>query len=49
MNSSTADATLNTGASNTESTGLNTLSDNVLTQNDLLGFQWQISCGMVLF
>ena len=48
MNNSVPDATTSTGTSNIESNGLDRLSDEVLTPNDLLGFQWQIACGMVL-
>ena len=48
MNSSVPDATTGTGTRNIESNGLDTLSDEVLAPNDLLGFQWQIACGMVL-
>ena len=48
MNNSVPDATPGTGTSNTESNGLDALSDEVLTPDDLLGFQWQIACGMVL-
>ena len=48
MNNSVPDATPGTERSNTESNRLNTLSDEVLTTDDLLGFQWQIACGMVL-
>ena len=48
MNNSVPDATPSTGTRTIESNGLDTLSDEVLTPNDLLGFQWQIACGMVL-
>ena len=48
MNNSVPDATPGTETSNSESNGLDTLSDEVLTTDDLLGFQWQIACGMVL-
>ena len=48
MNNSVPDATPSTGTRNIESNGLDTLSDEVLAPNDLLGFQWQIACGMVL-
>lgn len=48
MNNSVVDATLNTGTSYAESNGLDTRSDEILTTDDLLGFQWQIACGMVL-
>ena len=48
MNSSVPDGTSSTGTRNTESNGLDTLSEEVLTPNDLMGFQWQIACGMVL-
>ena len=48
MNNSVPDATPGTERSNTESNRLDTLSDEVLTTDDLLGFQWQIACGMVL-
>ena len=48
MNNSVPDVTPSTGTSNIESNGLDTLSYEVLTPDDLLGFQWQIACGMVL-
>ena len=49
INSSAA-TPLQPGPSNVESNNsdaLRTKSDNVLTTDDLLGFQWQIACGMV--
>ena len=49
MNNSGPDATSSTGTSNTKSNGLDRLSDEFLTTDDLLGFQWQIACGMVIF
>ena len=48
MNNSVPDATPGTETSNAESNGLDTMSNEVLTTDDLLGFQWQIACGMVL-
>ena len=48
MNNPVPDATSSTGTSNIESSGLDTLRDEVLMPDDLLGFQWQIACGMVL-
>ena len=48
MNNSVAHATPNTGTNNEEPIGLDTLSNEVLTPDDLLGFQWQIACGMVI-
>ena len=48
MNNSVVDATPNTGTSYAESNGLDTRSNEILTTDDLLGFQWQIACGMVL-
>ena len=49
MNNSGPDAISSTGTSNTKSNGLDTLSDEFLTADDLLGFLWQIPCGMVIF
>ena len=48
MNNSVPDATPGTETSNSESNGLDTMNNEVLTTDDLLGFQWQIACGMVL-
>lgn len=52
MNNSTDYAGPNPGTINLESNFLdvpNIQSDEVLTPDDLLGFQWQIACGMVTF
>ena len=47
---SIADAIPQPGITNTEANGLdlcNTQNEEILTPDDLLGFQWQIACGMV--
>ena len=52
MNNSTDYAGPNPGTINLESNFLdvpNIQSDELLTPDDLLGFQWQIACGMVTF